>query len=387
MTRPPAHVSAVFERLAGGPVPVAEWRPVLEFADRTQLTLHLRSAAGMPEWVRAEIDSRFARNARRRARLGEAYEELADALSRDGVKFAVLKGFTHETGFGLEPGTRVQYDLDLLSPRPETAHRVLLDLGYRPHGVASLSAEHDRPWVRPSAWAWRGDYFDPEMPIAVEVHSTPWNPRRDRIAVRGVEEFWNRRDARNFRLCEPDRIAFAALHVLRHVLRNDARPAHTYELARFLAARYSDQAFWAAWQATQTAEVRELAAIAFGFAHQWFACPVPECAVLPPSVSAWFRQFAWSPVVNLTTPNKDVVWLHLALVKGTRSRLAVMQSRLAPLRIPDGSEAPGSNALWKRLCYHTAGSTRAVARGALWGLRRAASSTAAQTSDWKRSSV
>jgi hypothetical protein len=392
----PSPVNALFRMLAShAPLPPlsdADWRAILSFADRTQLTLHLRQAA-LPELVREEIEPRFGRNAQRRFRLREAFLQISDKFARAGIEFVLLKGFTHEIGFGLEPGSRVQYDIDLLSPQGGEARRVLRELGYRPHGAESLSDEHERPWVRLSSWTWRGDYFDPEMPVAVELHSTPWSPRRDRIELRGVEQFWSRRQVIHVSgmslpaYSEPDRVAFAAMHVLRHLLRNDARPAHVYELARFLETRRSDGAFWTQWRATHTGEVKSVAAVAFRFAQEWFGCALPEAvrqdaARLPDSVTAWLREFAWSPVVNLTRPNKDVVWLHLALVHGLRACLAVLRSRLTPLRVPDGDESPeghsrfgGARFVWKRLRYHAAGSTLAVARGARWWLRRTTSST------------
>jgi hypothetical protein len=370
----------------------------------------LRRVTGLPEWVRQEIETRFLRNAERRLRLGEVFGEIAHAFSTAGIEFVLLKGFTHENGFGLLPGARVQYDIDLLSPHVEDARRVLLDLGYRPHGAVSLSDEHERPWVRPSSWKWRGDYFDPEMPVAVELHSTPWSARKDRIALEGIEEFWNRRQKIEVAgimapaYSEPDCIAFAAAHVLRHLLRNDARPAHVYELARFLETRRSDTGFWAKWQFMQTEEMRSMATVAFCFAHKWFGCALPgavqvDAARLPDSVTAWFREFSWSPVLNLIRPNKDVVWLHLALVHGRQDCWAVLRSRLTPLRVPHGDEAPELHAgfrsgrflrirvLCKRVRYHAAGSTLALARGMRWWWRRTTSSTTPHTSDWNRSRV
>lgn len=90
----------------------AEWRKLLAFADRTQLTLYLRGTAGLPEWLAEEIEARYARNAERRRRLRDAYAEVAEVLHRAGIDFVLLKGFTHE--LGLDGSKRVQYDLDLL---------------------------------------------------------------------------------------------------------------------------------------------------------------------------------------------------------------------------------------------------------------------------------
>src|SRR5579871_7072861 len=98
------------------PVPAftdAEWRELLRFADRTQLTLHLRGKPGLPAWLMEEIEARYARNAERRRRLRDAYAESSEALSRAGIDFVLLKGFTHE--LGLDGSARVQYDLDILT--------------------------------------------------------------------------------------------------------------------------------------------------------------------------------------------------------------------------------------------------------------------------------
>ena len=83
----------------------------LQFADRTQMTLHLARTPGLPEWMRPELDARFAKNRLRLARLREAFAEASHAL-RD-LEFVVLKGFTHHW-FGIDPEARVQHDIDLL---------------------------------------------------------------------------------------------------------------------------------------------------------------------------------------------------------------------------------------------------------------------------------
>jgi hypothetical protein len=365
------------------------WREILGFADRTQTTLFLDRAAALPEWVRAEIAARFAKNDERRRRLKSAYADVAGALSAAGVEFVVLKGFTHEVGFGINGRERVQYDLDLLCT-PDSlapARQALGALGYLPHDQA-FSEEHDRPLWKPTPWQWRGDYFDPEIPIAVELHTSVWNPERDRIEIPGLEQFWNRRtmiqveDRRVPALCEADRVAFAALHVVRHILRNEARPAHVYELARFL----SERAPGPAATADHDARIRMLQAIAFRFAAEWFGSGPRAGASLPENLEKWFREFALSPLVNLTRPNKDVLWLHLALLDRPRDRVAVAFDRLAPLRRPRPSESPSRRNAVSRTLYHTAALALALTSGVRWWWRTASSRTA-HTSSWKRPGV
>ena len=280
-------IRALFEMVGrGAPAPVlteAEWRELLAFADRTQLTLYLREAPGLPAWLVEEIEARYSKNAERRRRLCAAYIEAAGALGDAGIEFVMLKGFTHEAGLGVDGSARVQYDLDILTQPCDVARAraVFERLGYVPHGERSLSEEHARPLVRPSNWSWRGDYFDPEMPIPVELHGSAWSAQHDRIRPAGMDEFWSRRcliEVNGLRVpafAEADRLAFAALHVLRHILRHDARPAHVLELARFLDAREGDSVFWDQWRDLHPPELQALQAVAFRFAHEWFGCALP----------------------------------------------------------------------------------------------------------------
>ncbi len=387
----------------GAPAPafnVSEWRELLAFADRTQLTLYLRGTDGLPSWLAEEIEARHDRNAQRRRRLIEAYAEVSGALAAAGIEFVLLKGFTHELQISAGPPgprggsparirPRVQYDLDLLTLPGEVSHarKVIERLGYAPHGVQSLSEEHARPLVRPSNWTWRGDYFDPEMPIPVELHGSAWSAEHDRVRPAGMEEFWSRRcllDLNGLRIpafAPADRLAFAALHVLRHILRHDARPAHVLELARFLEACEGDALFWEQWHDLHPPGLRALQTVAFRFAHEWFGCPLPAAAGQSEAVEAWFHNFALSPVANLTRANKDTVWLHLALVESWQDRVRVFCDRMLPFRLPQHEE------LFRRLRYHAGALAPALASGVRWWWRRDTASTASEISDWKRRRV
>ncbi len=166
---------------------------------------------------------------------------------------------------------------------------------------------------------------------------------------------------------EQDRIAFAALHALRHILRNDASPAHVFELACLLSAAGSRPANNSMWQ------VGNLPHVAFRFAQEWFGCPIPQ-HTLPTPILSWFKSYAWSPIENLTRPNKDVLWLHLSLLKSRSDRWRVAANRLLPLRIPH-------ERLDTRLRYHASALLPALHEGARWWWSRTASSTVSHTSD------
>ena len=49
-------------------------------------------------------------------------------------------------------------------------------------------------------------------------------------------------------LSPPDAVAYAALHLLKHVLHGDTKPFHVYEIASFLHRHAEDEAFWRQWR-------------------------------------------------------------------------------------------------------------------------------------------
>ena len=381
----PTPVRALLQSLSGQapdpPLTENEQRELLELADRTHCTLYLTGdKIACPT---------LEKNAKRRQRLWLAYDEAAAALSRNGIEFLLLKGFTHEVDSGLDPRCRYQSDLDILClPEDILRARIALQqVGYREHGSAALSDEHARPLVKPFIWHWRGDYFDPDLPISIELHRSIWNDGRDRIPMPGIREWWNRRtrlaiEGRSIpALAEPDRMAVAALHVLRHILRNNASPAHAFELASMLKQRSGDTEFWEIWIRTQDENSRRLQTIAFQLASRWFGCPLAQAPehewhALPLSIHTWFRDYAFSPLVNLVQPNKDVLWLHMALLPRRSDRFAVAFRKLIPVHARRSSELEGR---LSRVRYHAI----ALARALVTSSRRrpAAPSTASQTSD------
>jgi hypothetical protein len=408
LKRLPAHVRGLFDLLCGGTPQLygPQWQSLLKFADESQCTLFLQGAAGLPDWFAKEIDDRLARNAERRKRILQAYQEVSGTLRSRGLEFVLLKSFTHEDGFGIEGAQRVQYDLDFLLAASELSagHAALLGIGYAPHGTSELSGLHGRPLVKPGDWRWRGDYYDPDMPIPVEMHGKLWDSATNRLAAPGWEAFWERRTLTHGgissdggivipALAEPDRVAFATLHVLSHILHNNLRLSHAFELARFLKTRAGDLPFWEAWRNLHDPALRALETISFRFAAEWFGCPFPAALQeswqsMDASVRSWFARFSFSPVVNLVQPNKDVVWLHAALLPGGRDRWSVLTKHLVPLRVPDRSEATGTSyteRFFRRARYHARALASALWNGLCW--RWAASSTASETSAWKRPSV
>jgi hypothetical protein len=330
-----------------------EWRSALDYADRERLTLALRDARGaaMPGWVRERLERNAQANQVRMGGIAAAYRQLAGWLSAEQLEFVFLKGMTHAPLFGLPAAGRVQYDIDLWLPRDHAvrAQRLLVARGYEPMpGTEELPTDHLPALVRKTGWQWRGDFFDPEIPLPVELHVQFWNREQERFEAPGADLFAQRRtacliDGLSLPTLDPaDAAGYAALHVLRHVLTGNVRIFHVYELAAMLHSRAKDPVFWTDWMRLHPPGLRRLEALSFRLAREWFggvAAPEveEELTRLPARVSAWFDAFALSPAVLAFRPNKDHLWLHLTLLDSRRDAWQVGLKRILPLRLPAAS--------------------------------------------------
>lgn len=330
-------------RLAYRPV---DWGAFLKLADEEHLTLGVgaRNLPDLPDPVKREIAERRSRNAVRMERIREAYRAIAARFQNEGIEHVVLKGFSHWPCYVADPVDRPQYDLDLWC-RPadmERARAVLRDLGYEPlFEENGVPVDHLPPMTMKNGWHWRGDYFDPDMPVSVELHFRLWDASTEHLDLPGLGEFWDRRTLRNVGdFCFPaldrvDTVAYAALHFLRHLLRGDFRLCHPYELAHFLDHTAGWDDFWRRWRGVHDEPLRRLQAVAFQLSASWFNCRLPahvaeEYAQLPEPTRNWFTELSRAPLVGKERPNKNELWLHLSLLHSTASRVAVAKRRLLP---------------------------------------------------------
>jgi MFS family permease len=324
----------------------------------------------------------------------ELYRALDGRLRKAGIDYLALKGLAHCPEFGSGASDRVQYDIDLYTPseRVHAARDAVIGLGFTPlDSMERFPTDHLPALIRKTGWEWRGDFFDPEIPIAVELHFRFWNERLERLRAPGVEAFWERRVAREVAgvtmsaLCPVDALGFASLHLLKHVVQGSGRAFHIYEVARFLEARSSDHEFWRQWQALHTPELRRLEAATFRLAREWFGCRVGAVAEeemdrLPAATQRWFEEFAWSPAERVFHPAKNELWLHLSLIDSPWDGLAVARRRLLPLSLPgpvDAVHIPDSELTWRRRALKRARYLRHALRragyhaqtlpGAAWG--------------------
>ena len=216
------------------------------YCDREGLTLLLRGV----------LPHQTAEAARKNCLRLKAAEETYRRVAALPGEFVALKGITQCELFGIRPEDRPQYDIDLYFPRAtvEAARDALLAQNYESiAGMEKFPTDHLPGLFPRTEWRWRGDYFDPEMPLGIELHFQFWNAALERRDAPGVDEFWTRRVRRTVGgadlavLCPQDAVGYAALHLLRHVLQGSTRVFHVYELASFLERHAQDGAFWTEW--------------------------------------------------------------------------------------------------------------------------------------------
>jgi hypothetical protein len=327
----------------------AQWEECLSLCDRMHLTIPLRQNCedNLPIWVRSRIDQNIVGNKERFERLKNVYLEIAKELRGVGAEHLVLKGFANSPDFVKDPSLRMQGDLDLFCP-PDSifpARDALAKLGYEViHGLEHQPTDHLPAMMRKTPWQWQGNYFDPEIPVGVDLHFRFWNDATTRLNLKGLDQFWIRRVERNAAFTFPslsavDGLGYAALHVFHHLQMGELAPYHVYELGSFLEANADSEQFWTEWEGLHDGSLRRVEAVSFRLASDWFACRISEKVMreinnLPPAVQRWFHQYADSPLRSLVRPNKDALWLHLGLLESARDKRMVFFNSLFPARVP-----------------------------------------------------
>ncbi len=328
----------------------SEWESLLKFCDLAHLTLLLAQveATGFPLWVKERLAKNRSDNAERFERVKATYREAAAALDEAGIEYIVIKGFTQTPEFVADARLRMQSDIDLYCPEGtiDRAQATLHSIGYEPDMVPQDSmADHVPKMTRYGNWQWRGNTFDPDMPLSFELHFCLWNEQTSRISIPDVDRFWERRiirrfDGMSFPALHPvDHLGYLSLHILRGLLSGDWIVHHVQELATFLHRHAGDDAFWATWKETHSSTLRALEAIAFFHACSWFCCDIHDEVLEAfqqhgPELEEWLRRFTGSSLEGMFQQNKDWIWLHAALLRSPAEKRRLLRRMILPLRIP-----------------------------------------------------
>jgi hypothetical protein len=328
----------------------SEWQRLLVFGDQMHLTIPLAQACNdyLPTWVRTRVERNIADNSLRFQMIKTTYSEVAVALRRADVDYLVLKGFTKTPDYAPDPRHRIQSDIDLFCPAEAvfSARDALSTLGFRTqHGFDDMPWDHLPPLRRKTTWKWRGNAYDPEMPLTVELHHSLWDRAAAQSGPQSMSCFWQRRIVRrleeiSFHALSPiDGLGYAALNVLRDLLRISIVTSQVYELAWFLHHSSRNDDFWTGWAQMHDDELRRLESVSFLLAKTWFHCDLSEAAeaeiqLLPLGTRRWFETPATSPSpMGWLRPNKNGVWLHTSLLESNAEKRKVLFRRLLPTRV------------------------------------------------------
>jgi Uncharacterised nucleotidyltransferase len=327
------------------------WQQVLCYCDRMQLTLPLalRSSERFPSWVGERLKQNLADTTERFALVQATYREMAAVLARAGIPYVVLKGFAQSPDFVKTPQFRMQGDIDFYVPREKMtlAVRALEAVGYEAAGgvEAYRTADHHPTLVRFGGWRWRGNRFDPEMPLALEVHYCLWNEALSLIPLPEIDDFWNRRIERKLgELSFPglsviDHLGYFALHVLRNLFAGDPVLHHTLELATFVHQRADDTAFWTEWQALHSSRLRQIQLVALALAGAAFSSRLPDpvreqIARLPAERRQWIESCGGDLLAGTFSPTRDGRLLQFLLSESPQTRRKIVWKALSPGVIP-----------------------------------------------------
>jgi predicted MFS family arabinose efflux permease len=325
-----------------------QWGALLSFCETAHLTLSLAqlSIEGIPSWVSETLRANLADNALRVERIKATYQEAADALHRVGAEHIVIKGFTQAPDYVASPRLRAQSDIDLYCPPDslEAARASLKSIGYQSVRKADLTnADHVAALVRLGDWQWKGNPFDPDMPLGIELHFCLWNEHTAQFNI-PVEDFWQRRttrtvDSLTFSTLSPiDHMGHLTLHILRNLFLHDWIIHHVRELAVFLDAHAYDDAFWEEWAGTHDATLQSIEAIAFYLARDWFGCALHTqaenaIAILTPLRRQWLNHFSGSALEGMFHQNKDSLWLHLTFLPTIATKWKIFRKTMIPPKI------------------------------------------------------
>jgi hypothetical protein len=331
----------------------AEWLRLLDVCDLAHLTLSLARlpSTGFPAWVVERLQRNVADNTLRWKRVQALYTEAAEALRRARVPHVVIKGFSLAPDYVRDARFRMQNDMDFYMPphRIRDAVAALQAIGYVSDSSGDHRlADHAPTLVRPGG-EWKGNIYDPDLALGIEIHFCLWNGSLTRIAVPEMESFWRRRVQRHlgsfsfFSLSDADQLGYFALHVLRDVFSGDWITHHVLELATFLDGRANDTAFWTRWQKLHSPRLRQIQAIAFLMAHTWFSARLSEevrdeIIRLPGAIVRWVVTMGACPLEAPYRRTREGKMLQILLAESWESKLHALRHALVPagLTVPSG---------------------------------------------------
>jgi hypothetical protein len=334
------------------------WRSGLVFTDTAGLSLHLRDLLmrrndlrTLPVSIQSEFEQRHSDNVRRTEVMAQEFAELNRRLQDADIRYLNLKGFSLAPDFVECLDRRAQYDYDFLVKKEDLprAYTLFLQNGYAAlHSTRELAADHWPTLIQKTGWQWKGNYYDPAIPRGVELHFQLWDSDFELLSIRTLDKVWERSRSQTLgsieapALCREDTLLYVTLHAFRHLLRNDLRLSHLYEVAFFLQRTADQERFWEEVIAriTQCPNTTKMVATTFELARILFS-PVLSPPIqnlierfLPAAAASWVHAYGRTGAIHCYRKNRNALLLHLGLLDNNSRRWALVRQRLLPRHLP-----------------------------------------------------
>jgi len=371
-----------------------DWLHGLSLLDDAGLTLtflrQLKKCAPplqLPNWVQNRLGRNEHDHAVRSAQIVSEFLEFNRRMRSLSIRYLALKGLTLCPDFFEKPEQRVQYDYDfLVTPSQlDIARQLFQKLGYTAIETEnSLPVDHLPTLIRKSGWKWKGNLYDPEIPLGVELHFQLWSGDFELIDARFPEDVWDRSNYRELHgesiptLCREHALLYAVIHGFRHLLRNDLRLSHLYELGYFLERYAQNPGFWQGYESIlkMCPQTAEMSAIMFQLSSMCFRHQLAPTARdiilqhLSPAADLWIRHYGRREALYCFRRSKHALFLHLDFLDQRKKLRIVARTWLFPrlplphfgIQTPDSERGlsfrllQGSRYAWQiaqRVVFHT----------------------------------
>lgn len=334
------------------------WEQVLQWLDDHGLTFYFYqklkvSGVGIPANVLARFEEDSSANRRRTQFLWQKFLSISRSFENAGVKYLVLKGFSHAPQFCPDTKLRHQGDLDYLVDEESlpAAQRLLEEAGYR---LKPPISDQEFVYIMPNLGEpTRQRCYAPEH-HAIELHLDIWDSDLNRLPM--MDRIFSVRRAITHEISgftfpalgDEDAFLLQVLHTCRHLFTYWIRMSCLYEIGYFLTRRASDSALWNRVQERvgDNPALRELTVVVSEMVSQLFAAPLPDLVrawgkeVRAP-IRVWIDHYARDcafgdlPVFqfNPLPRSKLILFLHQQYQELCADKHVVRHQLIAPARI------------------------------------------------------
>ena len=305
----------------------------------------------IPDRVQVRLTKNLQDQTDRHGLILREFLEWNRLLQEKRIRYICLKGLTVFPDFVDDSIHHIQSDHDFLV-HPEDLKRAndaFLGLGFEAlDSHSGLSVDHLPTLIKSSGWQWKGNFYDPEIPRAIELHFRLWDAEFEGISISSLEGVWQDSIVREISgiripvLSRQDALTYAVLHAFRHLLRNDLRLSHLYELAFFLNRSVTDVSFWNTFgeKLKQCSNSLKVAATMFQLARNCFEPEVSPfvhellARHLTPASQLWIQKYGRKEALSSYRQSKSGLFLQMNFVSSRSQIWSKIFKKLLPRHLP-----------------------------------------------------